>query len=70
MKKGFLFLGVLVAISFASCKKDYTCHCTDSSGATIIDYTAKMKKSDAKTWCDSWNTTVSAGASGDKCALK
>ena len=70
MKKGLLFVGALVAFTLASCKKDYTCHCTDSAGATIIDYTAKMKKKDANTWCDSWNSTVSSNSSGDKCVLQ
>ncbi|HYG51435.1 MAG TPA: hypothetical protein VD905_11055 [Flavobacteriales bacterium] len=70
MKNGLLFASALVAFVFVSCKKDYTCHCTDSSGATIIDYTAKLKKKDANAWCDSWNSTVSAGGSGDKCELQ
>ena len=35
MKKTVLFIAVVAAFSFASCKKDRTCTCTDStSGAT------------------------------------
>lgn len=70
MKKTLFAVAILGTFVLVSCKKDYTCHCTDSSGALLIDYTAKMKKKDAKTWCDSWHTTVSAGGSGDKCELK
>ncbi len=35
MKKTLLFIAVVSAFSFASCKKDHTCTCTDSTtGAT------------------------------------
>lgn len=58
MKKITLLAAVIIAASFASCKKEYTCECTTTiNGAT---YTAsgtsgKMKKKDAKTWCENGN---------------
>ncbi len=59
----------LFAMAFTSCKKDYTCSCT-LAGNTPYSYTlTKAKKSDAKTWCDTWNTTVKAGG-GTGCTLK
>jgi hypothetical protein len=57
MKKIILFVAVVSAISFTSCKKDHTCTCTTTSTAagstaqtqvyTIID----AKKGDAKKMC-------------------
>ncbi len=49
MKKITLLAVAFVAISFASCKKKYTCVC----GTLEVESTAKMKKKDAKTWCES-----------------
>ena len=66
MKKAFIAIAA-VAFVATSCKKDYTCTCTDSSGDTVATYTATMKKKDAENWCNTWNT----GMAGDgKCVLK
>ncbi|MCB9046026.1 MAG: hypothetical protein H6550_07790 [Chitinophagales bacterium] len=58
----------LLAIAFTSCKKDFTCECTDSNG-TVTPYTyPKTTKALAKTSCDASNVTwTSAGGS---CKLK
>ncbi|HYG51434.1 MAG TPA: hypothetical protein VD905_11050 [Flavobacteriales bacterium] len=45
MKKGLLFVGALVAVTFVSCKKDYTCKCSYSSGGVTVDYTVIYKES-------------------------
>lgn len=41
MKKSILFVAVVFAASFASCKKDYACKCTygsiSATGATFND---------------------------------
>ena len=57
MKKIFLFVAVISAFSFASCKKDRTCTCTTTSTAAgsvattgVITITI-AKKSDAKKMC-------------------
>ncbi|MFY9309576.1 MAG: hypothetical protein WAQ28_11065 [Bacteroidia bacterium] len=57
MKKGLLFIAVVSAFSFASCKKDRTCTCTltsDAPGATptttMVTYT-DAKKGDARAAC-------------------
>lgn len=58
MKKTILFAAALVAISFASCKKDQTCECvyTEGTGSTQIVSTtlikAKTSKKSGKAWCD------------------
>jgi len=57
MKKITLLAVVIVAASFASCRKVYTCTCTwtsSSSGTTYTDVYStgtKVKKKTAETWC-------------------
>jgi hypothetical protein len=50
MKK-VLLITVLAGLSFASCKKDYTCTCTGDNGFTSISNYSKVKKADAKDAC-------------------
>lgn len=67
MKKIFLFVSVLTVVSLTSCKKDFTCTCTNSSTdpnavgntqeITIVD----AKKKDAKKRCVKTTTTDSNG---------
>jgi hypothetical protein len=47
-----IFLLALI-ISFASCKKDYTCTCTDSNGTSVI-FTEKTTKEKAQKKCDDY----------------
>ena len=52
MKKITLLAAVVIAASFASCKKNYTCVCTYTSAGTTETYTydlGKIKKKDATT---------------------
>lgn len=60
MKKITLLVFAFVAISFASCKKIYTCTCSGTYGGTTISssetYSDKMSKSDAETKCANSNT--------------
>jgi hypothetical protein len=79
MKKTILFIAVLSAFSFASCKKDRVCTCTStvngvSSGSPeIITYT-KAKKADARAACSSVTVTETMGGSAfvivKTCTLK
>ena len=69
MKKVILFVAVVSAISFASCKKDRVCTCsstvngTSSGPASVITYT-KAKKGDARSQClSSTSTQTVAGTS-------
>ena len=65
MKKISLFAVVLIATSFASCKKNWNCVCTNNSNGTTETYvSAKLSKKDAKTWCETGNS------SGYSCAIK
>ncbi len=70
MKKITLLAVAFVAISFASCKKDYTCTCSYTSGTSTassnVTYT-KVKKKDAQKSCDAANANM--GGLGS-CTLK
>jgi uncharacterized lipoprotein YehR (DUF1307 family) len=55
---------LLIAASFSSCKKEYTCTCvTKMTGADDITqtYTFKAKKKDAEASCNSKGTTSGGG---------
>ena len=57
MKKIILLAAVIITASFASCKKNWNCECTDESGSdTFVVRSTKMKKADAKTWCENGNS--------------
>ncbi len=72
MKKGLLFVAVISAFSFASCKKDRTCTCqTDTPGSTanVVTYT-KAKKSQAEAACLSSKQTYNGITVTTTCTLK
>ncbi len=59
MKKITLFAAAFVAISFASCKKDYTCTCTGSFGSSYVKKIEGVSKKAAQANCTSGTTTTS-----------
>lgn len=59
----------LVAVMFTSCKKDYTCSCSDSTGDKQEFEIKDAKKSDAKKACDAWHSLWSLTDNGS-CSLK
>jgi hypothetical protein len=79
MKKVFLFVAVVAASSFASCKKDRVCTCTTTtSGGSVIEETTyhDVKKADARQMCIGHQTVTtysgSPAVTGDDttCELK
>lgn len=82
MKKITILAVALVAISFASCKKERTCECTSTStsGSTTTTTTQtikfeKVSSGDAKAMCQKTTrvTTPSSGTANtdvDDCKLK
>ena len=81
MKKALSIVAIaLVAVTFASCEKSYTCECTTTiSGTGIFDGTTtssttfEAKKKDADAACDKNDvaqTTVDGVTSGIECKLK
>lgn len=63
MKKVLLSVFALSMLSLASCKKDYTCSCTSTSGgySATSTITIHATKKDAKDACDAFDATASAG---------
>lgn len=80
MKKVVLFVAVVSAFSFASCKKDRTCTCVNtstipgSSSSTDIKTYTDAKKGDARAACSSYSTTSDFGGTSyvftSTCELK
>ena len=58
MKKLFI-VAVVASFGMVSCKKDYTCECTTTSGNSSITGTSTVNatKKDAKTACENGSTT-------------
>ena len=69
MKKIFLFIAVVSAFSFASCKKDRTCTCTTGSATEVYTIT-QARKSDAKKECISSSKTNGGVTVTTTCTLK
>lgn len=69
MKKFTLAIAAIGLISLASCKKDYTCTCTDPNDPTSnASFTFKdAKKKDAKKACDGWHSIYAMD--GGSCSL-
>lgn len=58
----------LLAVSFTSCKKDWTCECKDENGE-VDNYPIKdVKKADAKKSCDATSSLYTLV--GGSCSLK
>lgn len=76
MKKLFPVAIIAVfAMMFTSCKKDYTCSCTETDGGTVVatvSATFHDTKSKAQTACSSYQSTVSTGGTSItvSCSLK
>ena len=62
MKKITLLAAAFVAISFASCKKDYTCSCSYVGGSSVTKIEGTSKKG-AQAHCVSGTTTGSTSGS-------
>lgn len=77
MKK-IIYISAVLSLSLASCKKDYTCVCTDNSSgfAVTINTEAKSSKKGATAWCKSFENgteTVDGNSSTPdplSCAIK
>ena len=72
MKKVMSFLAVvaLIATVNTSCKKNYTCECCTTCGGVqeCASATKKLKKKDAKAWCEG-SSSAAYGCSVE-CKLK
>ncbi|MES2285589.1 MAG: hypothetical protein V4547_07865 [Bacteroidota bacterium] len=80
MKKVLLFVAVVSAFSFASCKKDRTCTCVTTStvpgstASTDVRTYTEAKKADARAACLSTSSTFEFGGASyvytSTCELK
>ncbi len=69
MKK-VLMITVLAGLSFASCKKDYTCACKGDSNFPAINLEYKdVKKADAEDACKAAETTYKIANSSVTCSI-
>lgn len=68
MKKITILAIAFVAISFASCKKDYSCTCTDATGGEVKKF-KKVTKKQALANCQSKTVTDVSGSSTETCTL-
>ena len=75
MKKGLLFIAVISAFSFASCKKDQTCTCTSTyngvaSGTADVTTYPKSTKAAARANCMSSTQVDGTVTTITTCELK
>lgn len=69
MKKSILFVAVLAAFTFTSCKKDYVCVCT-YKGAEIGRTTINNTKKKAKDACTAVKDTYSQYGADVSCVVE
>jgi hypothetical protein len=70
MKKITLTAVAFIAITFASCKKDYTCTCTSTGSSTpSVTKIIGVKKSAATANCVSKTTTSNGSTDITTCTL-
>lgn len=73
MKKSIFVLAGVAMLALASCKKDYTCDCSITTGGETNTIKADIKgakKKDAQEFCDAAQATYSQGGSTATCTLK
>ena len=72
MKKLIVILGVIAMAGFSSCKKDWSCVCTNQDGnqsstlinnETLLNARAKCKSMD-------YSTTIAGVTTSESCALQ
>lgn len=68
MKKISILAIACLAISFASCKKNYTCTCTDATGGETKKFT-KITKTQAMNNCQTVAHTEAGTTSNETCIL-
>lgn len=69
MKKISILTIAFAAISFASCKKDYTCTCTTTGGGSSVTKLVGVNKKTAKANCVSTTISAMGYAETETCTL-
>ena len=65
MKKITLFAVAFIALSFASCKKNYSCECVKSGAVTFNTTVSAKSSSNAKSACSTYDNS-----SNGTCSIK
>jgi hypothetical protein len=68
MKKITILAIAALAISFASCKKDWTCTCKDSTGGEVRKF-SKVTKNQALAHCQTHTDSDANGSETETCTL-
>lgn len=63
MKKITLFAIAFIAVSFASCKKNYSCECTKNGAVTYNTVISAKSSSDAKSTCSIYDNSTNGTCS-------
>lgn len=61
MKKLGLFLGIVIVLAITSCRKDWTCKCTDDNSNTTYHIIPDASFSDADNTCNGFEYHNSFG---------
>ena len=70
MTKRYFIAMSVVLIGFSSCRKDRTCSCSQN-GTDLGTFTyTNVKRSEAKTYCESNQTQYQASYPGATCTLR
>jgi hypothetical protein len=72
MRKGILFLAIVLGIVASSCKKNYTCVCTNIPyvGSDTLVFADKLTKKNAKLSCDAILKAKTAKNASTNCEIK
>lgn len=63
MKKITLFTFAIIAFSFASCKKEYSCQCIKSGSVTVNTTVSAKSSSNAKSECSNYDSSTNGTCS-------
>jgi hypothetical protein len=61
-------MGIMITMGFSSCKKDWSCSCTDQSGNTTSTAINNQTLLDARSKCK--DMSYSTGATSESCSLQ
>ncbi len=69
MKTLFFIASITLAIGFTSCKKDYTCTCTENGTNVGVIGVPNSNKNDAETLCNTTEINFNSSGSNATCTL-
>lgn len=70
MKKIFLILAVIAMVGLNSCKKDWSCQCTNQNGSTTSTAINNETLLNARAKCKDMNSSNSILGTSETCSLQ